>query len=121
MGRLKINTDGAMDPVSGLSVGGLQDFDAGWIFGFARNLGSMSVFQAEAGAMYEGLGLAWDKVGCKVEVESDNALSIIVVKNTYADYNGLVYFNSPLGGVAPILSWDISSSSICNANVGGLL
>ncbi|MBA0705367.1 hypothetical protein Golax_017567 [Gossypium laxum] len=70
--------------------GVLQDFDAGWIFGFARKLGSMSVFQAEAGAMYEGLGLAWDKVGCKVEVESDNVLSIEVVKNTYADYNGLV-------------------------------
>ncbi|KAH1120756.1 hypothetical protein J1N35_003916 [Gossypium stocksii] len=40
--------------------------------------------------MYEGLGLAWDKVGCNVLVESDNALLIEVVKNTYADYNGLV-------------------------------
>lgn len=83
---MKLNTYGSINFVGEKAkIGGMVwNSDGEWICGFVSNLGSSTIFQVEARVMLEGLSLAW-----RIEVESNNALRIHVIRSNYASDNGL--------------------------------
>lgn len=83
MGWIKLNFEGVMSlDDQRASIGRvLRDANANWLWGYTMNFGGESIFKVEAQAMLEGLFLACDKRFRKVEVKSDNILSVELLQS----------------------------------------
>ncbi|MBA0654229.1 hypothetical protein Goklo_021286, partial [Gossypium klotzschianum] len=53
-------------------------------------IGLIDIFQVEARAMLEGLKIAWVRSFRQVEVESDNALLVDILRNGLTGTNSVV-------------------------------
>ncbi|KAH1064077.1 hypothetical protein J1N35_029064 [Gossypium stocksii] len=60
-GRVKGNSDGSVVIETGsATVGGvIRNAQGEWLLGFSQKIGNMIVCQAEAGALLQGIQLAW--------------------------------------------------------------
>ncbi|PPD89201.1 hypothetical protein GOBAR_DD13845 [Gossypium barbadense] len=61
LGWLKVNTDGGLTIKGKITTCGgvIRDHLGRWLAGFARNIGSTSVLNAELWGAYDGLSMAW--------------------------------------------------------------
>ncbi|KAK8321022.1 hypothetical protein V6Z12_A12G074800 [Gossypium hirsutum] len=71
---VKLNSDGLVDLDINIAAVGVCD---------------VSIFQAEARSLLEGLQLAWDRGYRNVEVENDNALLIQMIRSGISEPTGL--------------------------------
>lgn len=81
-GYWKLNCDGAVSGLGGsASAGGvLRDHFGNFVFGFASDLPSYNVIQAELRAVSMGIKLAWLKGFRKVVIETDSAVAVCFIK-----------------------------------------
>ncbi|XP_039026364.1 uncharacterized protein LOC120159936 [Hibiscus syriacus] len=80
-GWIKLNTNSARNPSSGLSTYGvLRDEHAEWIAGFGQILGYCSVIDAELWGLYKDLLLTWNMNHRSIIVESDSKEAIVVLQ-----------------------------------------
>ncbi|KAK6939297.1 Ribonuclease H domain [Dillenia turbinata] len=86
-GHVKLNSDGAVDPLSlQAGVGGLiRDDNGSWMVGFYSRIGLSDILAAELWGAWKGLNLALDRGLRKIELEFDseslvNLLSEVVNK-----------------------------------------
>lgn len=82
LGYCKLNCDGAVGSLgSSASAGGvLRDYLGNFIFGFASNLNSCNVIEAELLGVSMGLKLARLKGFRKVEIETDSSAAVRFIK-----------------------------------------
>ncbi|XP_050386206.1 uncharacterized protein LOC126802601 [Argentina anserina] len=79
---LKLNVDGTRSGQSGkIGAGGvIRDHNGNWVSGFQINLGVGAIIEAEAWSLYYGLKLAHNLHISKLEIESDSAILINLLK-----------------------------------------
>lgn len=80
---VKLNTDGSVCHASGnASAGGVVRGEASnWCFGFAANIGSTSIFNAELWALLHGLRLCVQLHYVRVQVELDSSSIVSLFSN----------------------------------------
>ncbi|CAN1133384.1 Putative ribonuclease H protein At1g65750 [Linum perenne] len=80
---MTMNTDGAVDPMSGrATAGGLIRDEAGHcVAAFTMNIGCCSITRAELRGAVMGLRTAWDLGFRKVELQVDSIAVLALVKN----------------------------------------
>ncbi|OMP00857.1 hypothetical protein COLO4_12315 [Corchorus olitorius] len=81
-GWAKLNTDGSWNQASDdAAIGGVIRGHCGeWIIGFSQAIGKCSIDMAELWAIQQGISLAWSRGIRALEVESDSATSINMIK-----------------------------------------
>ncbi|MBA0816957.1 hypothetical protein Gohar_001563, partial [Gossypium harknessii] len=86
-----VNVDGSVSTArSRAALGGaIRGPIGGWLvrFGMVRRL--TNIFHVEARTMLEGLKIAWARDFHQVEVESDNALLVDILRNGLAGTNNV--------------------------------
>lgn len=92
-GWYKLNTDGSVKgPHKNTGAGGvIRDSDGNWVIGFAKNLGLMTIFQAELWALYQGLELAIELNITDLEIDIDAKSVVEAVLNN--DFQGGLNLN----------------------------
>ncbi|CAA0831450.1 Polynucleotidyl transferase- ribonuclease H-like superfamily protein [Striga hermonthica] len=90
-GWVKVNVDGSVTRTTSLSSAGrlIRDETGCWIVGFAMNIGTSTVLEAELWGVIQGLKLAWDRGFRLVELEVDN----LSVTNLISRLDGEVSFH----------------------------
>lgn len=82
-GWYKLNVDGSYRSGSGCIAGGgvIRNQEGEWLSGFAANLGTGKVIEAELWALYRGLELAWKSGLAPLEVETDSTTVLKLMHN----------------------------------------
>ncbi|PQM43263.1 hypothetical protein Pyn_40418 [Prunus yedoensis var. nudiflora] len=82
-GWYKLNVDGTYRSGSGCIAGGgvIRNQEGEWLSGFAANLGTGKVIEAELWALYRGLELAWNSGLAPLEVETDSTTVVKLMHN----------------------------------------
>ncbi|XP_010527295.1 PREDICTED: uncharacterized protein LOC104804652 [Tarenaya hassleriana] len=85
---VKLNSDGSVmiNPDSAASGGLIRDQMGNWLVGFKANLGTCSIFRAEAWGVLLGLRLAWNRGWRKVRVEVDNQALVSTIQRSDYEY-----------------------------------
>ncbi|KAE8690236.1 hypothetical protein F3Y22_tig00110904pilonHSYRG00066 [Hibiscus syriacus] len=78
-----LNTDGSVTDTRNYgAIGGvIRNSNGDWITGFARNVGSTSILQAELWGIYEGLLIAWSLGIPRLLVQSDCSQAVNLVNS----------------------------------------
>ncbi|KAK5794492.1 hypothetical protein PVK06_035723 [Gossypium arboreum] len=83
---VKINVDGSVSKNNTkVAIGGVvRNLDEGWLMDFNMVTGMDEIFKIEAGAIVEGMKLAWLKGFKQVEINCDKAMLINTIRNEFA-------------------------------------
>ncbi|OMP03175.1 reverse transcriptase [Corchorus capsularis] len=110
-GWTKLNTDGSRNQTSdNVAIGGVIRGHCGeWVIGFSQAIGKCSIDMAELWAIQQGISLAWNRGIRELEVESNSATSISMIKNG-------VSLNHPLFCVVEAIREMITKDWNCRIN-----
>ncbi|OMO72395.1 hypothetical protein COLO4_27635 [Corchorus olitorius] len=81
-GWVKLNTDGSWNQASNeAAFGGVIRGQCGeWLLGFSQAIGKCSIDMAELWGIHQGISLAWSRGFRALEIESDSATSVDMIR-----------------------------------------